>query len=425
MGNDVLEKLIEKKTQKKSLLMEDYYLVVDYMLKHGANAKVVKFFYALDSFGMKKQEVMYLAAAMRDSGRVLTFNQCVFEKHSTGGVGDSTSVVLIPLIASLGYKIIKNTAKSLVFTNGSADRFGAIPNFNVKLSDSDIKRVMDETNACILSHNGDMCPADRILFDVMERYHLEHNINFIASSIACKKLASGARMVLVDVKYGYASVIKKYRKAVKIAHLLKYIFNKNGVKSVITISNTVQTIGDGIGNAIEVQDAVDVLKGHRCMLRNVATKFATEMILSVNNKLTEQDVKEMIDVALDNGYAYARFLHIVKSQGGSVASIIMNRVFKPYHQVDFTATKNGYVGNINAILLGDLVRKLCATSHDNNIGFRLNVKIGDIVHKGDKLLTFYYKDREDVIKYGEAIKGAVNLTEVKINPVKVIRKVIR
>ncbi len=421
----MIDKLIEKKKQGKALNMEDYYLAVDYLLKSGVDSKIVNFFLCLDSFGMSKKEVMYLALAMRDSGRVLTFNQAVFEKHSTGGVGDSTSVVLIPLIASLGYKIIKTTGKSLVFTNGSADRFGAIPGFNVKLTDNDIKTVLDETNACVLSHNGDICPADRLLFDVMEGYNLANNLNFVAASIACKKLASGARMVFVDVKYGYAAVIQRYSQAKKVAKLLKYIFKQNGVECVVVLTNTVQTIGNGIGNAIEVADAIEVLRGKKNMLRNISVRYAVEMIYKINKKYSRAELGNIVANALDNGYAYDQFLKIVKSQGGSVESVKNNRIFKPYHSVDFVCTKNGYVGNINSILLGELVRKLCANSHDNNIGFRLNVKIGDLVRVGDRLLTFYYKDVKDVEKYADVITGSISLTEVKIAPIYPITKVIR
>lgn len=420
----MIDKLIDKKRQGKALNMEDYYLAVDYMLKSGVDSKTVNFFLCLDSFGMSKKEVMYLALAMRDSGRVLTFNQAVFEKHSTGGVGDSTSVVLIPLIASLGYKIIKTTAKSFVFTNGSSDRFGAIPHFNVKLTDKEIKDVLDQTNACVLSHNGDICPADRLFFDVMEGYGLSSNLNFIAASIACKKLASGARTVFVDVKYGYAAVVQKYRKAKKVAKLLKYIFSKNGVKSVIVLTNTVQTIGNGIGNSIEVADAVEVLRGKKNMLRDVVVSFATMMIQSVNKKLSKKDIKEMVECALDNGTAYKQFLLLVKCQGGSVDAVEKDRIFKPYKQIDYVTIKDGYVGNVNSILLGELVRKLCSKSHDNNIGFKLNVKIGDFVHAGDKLLTFYYKDKKSVEKYSDAICGAINLTDIKIKPIKPIKKVV-
>lgn len=421
----MIDKLIEKKRLGKALNMEDCYLAVDYLLHNGVDGKMVKFFLCLNSFGMSKKETLFLTLALRDSGRVLTFNQSVFEKHSTGGIGDATSVVLIPLISSLGYKIVKNTAKSLVFTNGSSDRFGAIPGFNVKLSDKEIKKVMDETNACVLSHNGDMCPADRLFYDFMEGYGFANNINFMACSIACKKLASGARMVLVDIKYGYASIIKKYSEAKKLAHLLKYIFKQCGVKCTIVITNTIQTIGTGIGNALEVADAIEVLNGKHSMLRDVTTTFALEMISSVNKKLSKEEILEMINVALDGGFAYDQFLRIVQSQGGSVKDVKENNIFKPYRHVNFVCLKDGYVGNINSVALGELTRKLCQFTHDNNIGFRINVKVGDMVHAGDRVLTFYYKDPMDLIIYEDAIERCINLTEVKIRHYKPIRRIMR
>ncbi len=421
----MIKNLIDKKKLHKELSMEDYYLIVEYMLKNGVDNSIVELFQALDSFGMSKAEVYYLALAMRDSGRVLTFNQAVFEKHSTGGVGDSTSIVLIPLIASLGYKIIKTTAKSLVFTNGSADRFGAIPNFNVKLTDNEIKRVLDNTNACVLSHNGDICPADRLLYQIMEKCNLSSNPNLLASSIACKKLASGAKMVLVDVKFGYAAVLREYKQAKKAARLLKYVFNRCGVKSVIVITNTLQTIGEGIGNAIEVEDGLSVLRGKRCLLRRVVVRYAIEMISAINKKYSKKDLQEMVESALDNGNAYRQFLSLVKNQGGSVEAVTKQQVFRPYHAVDFLCTKSGYVGNINSVMLGEMVRNLCKESHDNHIGVRLRVKIGDLVRVGDKVLTFYYKSKQDLKAYQHALCYCVNLTDVKIRKVNPIKKVIR
>ncbi len=421
----MLKQFIIKKAKSLELTQTEYYEAIDYMLKHGVDANVVKFFLGLDSFGMSSKEVLYLTMALRDSGKVLKFNQMILEKHSTGGIGDGTSVVLIPLLASLGYKIIKTTGKSLVYTNGSTDRFASIPHFRVKLSDQEIQHVLDKTNACVLSHKGDMCPADRLLYDVIENYGLESNINFLAASIACKKLASGAKLVLVDVKYGTASVVKKYSQAKKLAHLLKYIFNKNDVKSVIVITNTLQTIGEGIGNAIEVVDALNVLQGKHTLLRDVSISFAVEMLTKADPRMNRQDALELITSYIDNGNAYNKFMEIVHYQGGDEKVLKEAKLFTPYKSVNFVSDIDGYIGSINSLVLGELVRRLCAESHDNNIGFVSRVKIGDFVKKGDIILSFYYKNDEDLEKYKQAIIGCVRMTKMKIRKVNPIRKVYR
>ncbi|HJD05547.1 MAG TPA: hypothetical protein IAB72_01520 [Candidatus Onthoplasma faecipullorum] len=421
----MLKELIVKKAKGGHLNIEECYYVVDCLMKNKLDADNMKFFISLATFGMSKREVLYMTLALRDSGKVLDFNYTILEKHSTGGIADATSVVLIPLIASLGYKIVKNTARSLVYTNGSSDRFGAIPNFNVVLDDEEIKEVLDKTNACILSHKGEMCPADKILYDLLEKCGLEENINFLAMSIACKKLASGPKMVLVDVKYGEASIVKKYRQAKKLARLLKYIFKNCGTKSTIVITNTTQPFGEGVGNAIEVVDAISVLQGKHCLLRDICVRYAYEMISKLNEKLPKQDIYDMIEAALDNGTAYNKLLEITKAQGGDERAIVDGRLFKPYNTINFLATKPGYVGAINVLLLGELIRRLCADSHDSNIGAVLRVKIGDYVEKNDIILTFYYKNKEDLDKYSEAISRCVHLTDVKIRKPKVIRKVIK
>lgn len=421
----MLNSLIEKKTKGYALSLADYYSIVDYMMKNNIDKTVKKMFISLDSFGMTNKETLYLALALRDSGKVLKFNQLVFEKHSSGGVGDSTSMVLVPLLASLGYKVIKTTAKSFVFTNGSADRFGAIPNFSTQLEDDDIKRCLNSTNACILSHNGDMCPADRILFDLREKYDLSANPNFLAASIAAKKLASGASVVLVDIKYGLASVLRTYKEAVHTAKLLRYIFSQEGVESVVTITNTAQTIGDGIGNAVEVVDALRVLQGRKCLLRDVVVRFATEMIVKSETQMSRKDIVNLIENALDKGYAYNRFLEIVKAQGGDVKAVEESKIFKPYRSINFVSDKNGYVGYINSLLLGEMVRTMCQDSHDNNIGIVLKVKIGDYVKKGDIVVTLFYKDEASAENYKRYIMNCIKMTQEEVSPVSVIEKIFR
>lgn len=421
----MFKEFLEKKFRGKELSRTEYYEIVDKLTRYGVNKESIKLFLSLNSFGMTKKEVLYLTEAVRDSGKVLNFTDCVFEKHSTGGIGDASSVVLIPLLASLGCKIIKTTAKSFVFTNGTADRFGAIPNFKVKLSDEEIRKTLEKTNACVLSHDGDICPADKLLYELRESCGIENDINLLAASIASKKLASGAKVVLVDVKYGGASIVKDYKTAKQLAGILKFVFKKCGVKCIIVITNTFQTFGEGIGNAVEVVDALNVLQGKHTFLRDISVFFATEMLLASNSKLKRNDVKDMVEMALDNGSAYKRFLEIIKCQGGNAKVVEEAKLLTPHKSVNFVADRDGYVGAINSLMLGELIRRLCEDSHDNNIGAVLRVKIGDIVKKGDIIVSFYYKDEEDFERYKNAIAGCVRVTNEVFKPIKVIKKVMR
>ncbi len=420
----MFKNLIDKKYQGIELNQTEYYEAVDKFVSCGVCKDSMKFFVCLNTFGMSPKEVLFFTKALRDSGKVLSFDECILEKHSTGGVGDATSVVLVPLLACLGYKIIKTTGKSFVFTNGSADRFGAIPDFKVTLSDDDIEKTLNKTNACVLSHDEIMCPADKLLYDVREACGIESDINLLAASIASKKLSSGAKVVLVDIKYGYASVVKTYEDAKKLANLLKYIFKKFKVESVFVLTNTLQTIGEGIGNAVEVVDALKVLQGRRCLLRDVSVDYATRMILKANNKLKKQDVVDMVSMALDNGSAYKRFMQIIKMQGGDVQKVKEAKMFIPYKSVNFVADREGYVGAINSMLLGEMVRRMCSESHDRNLGVVQRTKIGDYVKKGDVIVTFYYKDDEDLEKYKTAISGCIRVTDEKIPYIDVVKKVI-
>lgn len=420
----MIDTLIAKKMNNEKLDKTEFYEVIEYLLDHGVDTLVKRFFVALDIFGMTRKEVLCLTLAMRDSGRVLDFDDVILEKHSTGGVGDSSSMVLIPLMASLGYKMIKTTARSFVFTNGSADRFGAIPNFKQKLTEADIKKALDETGACVLSHAGDMVPADSLLYKLRENEALSSNLNFLAASIASKKLASGANVVLVDVKYGDASIVKTYFQALHLAKLLKYIFDNTNVKSVIEITSTEQTFGDRVGNAAEVVDAVEVLKGRQCFLREVVIQYAVDLMRITNKKLNVIDAEQMVVYALDSGSAYQKFLDIVKEQGGDVNAIKKGTFFKPKHTLNYVSERFGYVGSIDSKLLGEVVRDMCKITHDNNIGIKINVKIGQFVHKGDTILTIYYSDEKDMKKFLAALEGSVRVTEERIDPAYVLKKVI-
>ncbi|MBR1987765.1 MAG: hypothetical protein IKA36_01865 [Clostridia bacterium] len=421
----MFENFIEKKSINRCLTQEEYYEIVDYMLKNKIDVEVSKMFLALNTFGMNKKEVLSLAIAIRDSGKVLKYNQNILEKHSTGGVADSTSVVLIPLLASLGYKIIKTTARSLVFTNGSADRFGAIPNLKVKLTNNEIEKALAKTNACILSHKGDMCPADQILFDVIEKHELHNDINLLAASIIAKKLASGAKSVLIDVKYGRNALVKSYLKALKMAKIMKYAFKQCGVKSTILVTSSYQPIGDSIGNSLEMLDAIDVLHGKRCFLRETAIDYAVEMMKLAGAKMDNFDMRHLLATSLDNGRAWDKFVDIVKIQGGDVTAIKKDSYFAPYNTSVIKSNFDGYVESIDVMSIGEIVRKLCKVSHDNNIGVTLNVKVGDKVSVGDEVATFYYKNKKDFKDYKDVIANCIRLTDVKVNKKPIIKKVIR
>ena len=193
----------------------------------------------------------------------------------------------------------------------------------------------------------------------------------------------------------------------------------------MVLTNTWQTIGEGVGNSVEVVDALNVLQGRKCKLRDVSIEYATEMILKANKSLSRSDVYDMVAAGLDSGAAYNRLLKIIKAQGGDVNVVKEAKVLVPYKSVNFVSDRNGYVGSINSLLLGELIRRLCAESHDNNIGAVLRVKIGDYIKKGDVVVSFYYKDEADFEKYKSAIAGCVRLTNEEMKPIAVIKKVMR
>ena len=319
----------------------------------------------------------------------------------------------------------KMSGRGLGHTGGTLDKLESIPGFSINIESDDFYKQVREISLAVIGQTANITPADKKLYALRDVTGTVDSIGLIASSIMSKKLASGAKVVLVDVKYGEASLIKDYSKALKLANLLKYIFDECEVESIIVLTDTVQTFGDGVGNAIEVVDALDVLRGKQNFLREMSVFFATEMILKAKPNLKRDDVEDMVKMALDNGTAYEAFLKLVKAQGGSVKAVKEDKIFKPYKTINFVSDKEGYVGDIHPLLLGELVRRMCQETHDSNLGISIKVKIGDYIKKGDVIVTFYYKTDEELAKYKNAISKCIGVTDYVVKPVDIIRKVIR
>ena len=421
----MIERMVGKKYNGDELTQTDLYVIADMLMQKGVCKELVKIFIALDSFGMSAREVLYLTKALRDSGKIEQSEEFYFDKHSTGGVADSSSVVLVPLLSSLGYKIVKTSAESFKFTNGTADRFKSIPNFKFLDNKHDILDNLAKTNACIAYRDEKICPADKVLRKLQIVAGLESNVDLLAASIAAKKLSSGAKAVLIDVKYGKGTIVKDVSKANRLVKLLKYIFNECGIKSVIVLTQTSQTVGRSVGNAIEMVEALKTLKGEKCPLRDLSVMYATELIMAANPKFSRGEVAKKVNNAIDSGSAYNQFVNIVNAQGGDGEKLVNEEIFAPYKKKNFIASKSGYVGNINPYVYGEILNRICKDTHDNNIGITVNVKIGDYVKEGDVILTFYYKDDADLKNYQDALAGSVRLTKEKIKPIHIVKKVIR
>ena len=421
----MIGELIVKKSRGKNLTLQEIKRAVSYILENGNDRNSRSFMIALNSFGMSFKEVCYLAQAVRDSGIVLKHDGIVFEKHSTGAVSDSSSLVIVPVLASLGYKIVKVMNTSYRYTNGGIDRLHSIPNFNTEPDEPRIYKILEETNACLISNRGALCPVEPIITEIKKICDLDADINLVAALLVGKKLSSGANAVLIDVKFGPASLIESYIKAKKLASLLKKVFAHFKVKCVVTLTDTRQTISDSVGNAVEVLDEINVLQGRKCLLRDISVAYSVEMIRMVDKKYTKAELKELVEMALDNGSAYQKLLEIVSKQDGDRNAVVNNKLFTPYKTVNFVSEKDGYVGSINVLMLGELIRRLCVGTHDKNIGATLRVKIGDYVKAGDVVLTLCYKNDNDLNRYKSALMGCVKMTSSKIKKIKTIKRVMR
>ncbi len=356
--------------------------------------------------GMTDDEIFSLTKIFIDSGDVLDFSDIPgikVDKHSTGGIGDKTTLVIAPIVASCGVPVIKMSGRGLGYTGGTIDKLESIPGYRVDLSDEEIIKQVHDINLVVTGQTADLVPMDKAIYALRDVTATVSSIPLIASSIMSKKIAGGSDKILIDIKVGNGALLTNEEDAKKLSDLMIKIgkvYHKE-VRTMISDMNV--PLGNRIGNSLEVLEAIDVLKGEEKNNNFVDLCFdlSSEMI-SMGLNISKEDALQLVNKSIEDQSAYAKFVEMVNYQNGDISKI---KVGKNQYQV--LAKKSGVLTKLHALELGKLSLALGSgkvyidDKIDYSVGIYLKKQLGDLVKKGDVLAVLYYNDKLPKIEYNK------------------------
>ncbi len=360
---------------------------------------------------MNDEERAALTMAMVNSGDVIDLskiNGIKVDKHSTGGVGDTTTLVLAPLVAAVGVPVAKMSGRGLGHTGGTIDKLESIKGFHVEISEEDFIKLVNENQVAVIGQSGNLTPADKKLYALRDVTGTVNSIPLIASSIMSKKIAAGADAIVLDVKTGNGAFMKTLEDAEALAHAMVSIGNNVGRNTMAIISDMSQPLGRAIGNALELKEAIDTLNGKGPEdLTELVLILGSQMVVLANRANTLEEARQLLNEAIENGSALEKFKTFLENQGGD-ASVVDAPELLPTatYQIEYKAQSSGVVSELIANEIGVASMMLGAgrqTKEDEidlSVGIVLNKKVGDVVKEGESLLTIHSnrENVDDVIK---------------------------
>lgn len=341
-----------------------------------------------------------LTMAMVDSGETIDLSAIEgikVDKHSTGGVGDTTTLVLAPLVAALDIPVAKMSGRGLGHTGGTIDKLEAVEGFHVEITNDEFIELVNHDKIAVIGQTGNLTPADRKLYALRDVTGTVNSIPLIASSIMSKKIAAGADAIVLDVKTGAGAFMKTNEDSEMLAHAMVKIGNNLGRNTMAIISDMSQPLGFAIGNALEVKEAIDTLKGEGPKdLTELVLTLGSQMVVLAKKASTLEEARQMLIEVMGNGKALEKFKGFLKNQGGDT-SIVDNPEKLPQakYKIDLPAQEGGFVSKIVADEIGVAAMLLGAgratkeEEIDLAVGLMLRKKVGDKVEKGESLLTIY------------------------------------
>ncbi len=352
--------------------------------------------------GMTERETASLTEAMARSGDTVDlsrFGKLSADKHSTGGVGDKTSFIVGPIVASLGGKVTKMSGRGLGYTGGTVDKLESIPGYKINLTNEHFISQVDKVGMALIGQSGNLTPADKKIYALRDVTATVDSIPLITSSIMSKKIASGSHTIVLDVKVGSGAFMKTPEQAKILAENMVKIGKHCGRNMAALITNMDSPLGNAIGNALEIKEAVAVLKGEQAGdLKEVCVALAGTMV-SLIHGISADEAKERVMQALNSGKAYEKMCEWVSAQGGDVSYINDTSLFpKSTFEYEVKSESDGYITSMDtegigmaSVILG-AGRKTKDDAIDYSAGIIINKKTGDKVLKGDTLCTLYTND---------------------------------
>ena len=399
--------IINKKSRAKTLTRKEIeYVITNYCNNTLPDYQISALLMAIKLNGMNKKETVDLTRAMLYSGDVNDLSSLpgvTVDKHSTGGVGDKTTIVLAPLVAACGLTIAKMSGRGLGHTGGTIDKLESIPGFNTSLTQQEFFDQVKKINIAVIGQTSELVPADKKLYALRDVTATVDSMPLIASSIISKKLASGSSIIELDVKYGDGAFMKSKRKAKELASLMQYVGNKLGRKIKVVISDMNQPLGNAIGNSLEVIECIETLKGNgpkdlTSLCLHICSEFLYEAKIFDNLNQAYEFAKE----TLYSGKALEKFKEFVKAQGGNENVADDYSLFKqPKYKYEIYSKTSGKVKLVKALSIGIASMNLGGGRNqkddiiDMSAGIILNKKANDLV-KENELLATLYTDKVDI-----------------------------
>lgn len=423
--------IISKKRDSLELTKDELdYFVGEVVHNNVPDYQISAFLMATYLKGMTADEASNLTNAMVETGEVLDIegvSKFSFDKHSTGGVGDKITLILVPIIASLGIPVVKMSGRGLGITGGTLDKLESIPGFNIHLSNEEILKQSKDVGAVICAQTSCLAPSDKIFYELRDVTSTIDSIPLIASSIMSKKLAIKNKALIIDLKVGKGAFMKNIEDARNLANLMKDIAVKHGRECKILLSDMDSPIGYTVGNSLEVIEAIEVLDGKSKSSSYEITKSLAVEVLGLLKNISKMEAERMIDDTISSGKAFEKFKELVKSQGGDVSYIEDTSKFNLSKiAVQVKAESSGYV-YYDALKFGEISlisgagREKKEDEIDYGAGIYFNKTNGEKVESGDILFTIYSnRDKNEILN---EIEGSYKISESIIEE-KIIYEVI-
>ncbi len=391
--------IINKKRLGENLTKEEINYVIDnYVSGELPDYQISALLMAICLKGMNDMETYYLTEAMLNSGEKIdlsSISKTKVDKHSTGGVGDKTTLILLPLVAACGVVAPKMSGRALGFTGGTIDKLESIPGFNTSLKEEEFIKQVNEIGVAIASQTGNLVPADKKIYSLRDVTGTVESIPLIASSIMSKKLASGADKIVIDLKVGNGALMKNLDDAKLLANTMVSIGKNHNKQVVCVLTDMNQPLGNAIGNSLEIKEVIDVLKGNGPKdIRNLVIVLGTIMVtLGLNIKF--EVANKLVLEKLKNGDAYKKFEDLVSAQGGNLSEMKVSEKI-----VSVKSRFSGFIKSIKTDELGEIVRKLGGGRYhkedviDPTVGIVLSVKQGDYLLEDEEILKVYMNEKD-------------------------------
>lgn len=413
--------IISKKRDKKELTKEE----IEYFIKNYTTEKIPDYqasalIMAMYINGLTDQETFYMTYAMANSGEMLDLSDIgenVIDKHSTGGVGDKVSIVLLPIVAALGVPVAKMSGRGLGFTGGTADKLEAIPGYNTSVTIKEFKENVKKIGISMITQTMNIAPADKKIYSIRDTIGCVESLPLIASSIMSKKIALGAKKLVLEVTYGEGAFMKKLENARKLADEMVKLGKSAGLEVKCVFTKMDEPLGWAVGNTLEIIESINFLKGDMPKdLRNVVLEIGSIMLQLAGKGDNLDENKIIMQKCIDSGKAFEKFEEMVKNQGGDITYLKDTSKFpKAKYSKEILSKESGKIVDLNAEKIGKLACMLGAgrvkkeDKIDMEAGIVLNKKVGQDVEKNEKIATIYSNSEEKINEVLEKIYYAIDI----------------